>query len=97
MANMSIELKDVEHLAGLARLAISDGEKELLQHDLEDILAYVSQVTKVTAEMGEPTAGELRNVMREDVNPHEPGAFTEDILAQAPAREGNRLFVKKIL
>lgn len=97
MASMAIELKDVEHLSGLSRLAISDSEKKLLQHDLEEILAYVSQVTKVAAELGEPVAGELRNVMRDDENSHEPGIYTEDILAQAPAREGNRVFVKKIL
>lgn len=94
---MAIELKDVEHLAGLARIAVSEEEKKILQHDLEEILAYVSQVTKVTAELGAPTAGELRNVMREDSEPHESGKFTEDILAQAPAREGNRISVKKIL
>lgn len=94
---MAIELKDVEHLAGLARIAVSDSEKELLRHDLEEILAYVSQVTEVTAELGEPSAGEIRNVMREDVNPHEAGVFTEDILKQAPARERNRISVKKIM
>jgi len=94
---MSIELKDVEHLAGLARIAVSDSEKELLRHDLEEILAYVSQVTKVVADIGKPEAGELRNVMRADGEPHEPGIFTEDILRQAPTREGNRISVKKIL
>lgn len=94
---MAIELKDVEHLAGLARIAVSDSEKELLRHDLEEILAYVSQVTKVTAELGVPTAGDLRNVMREDGEPHEGGVFTEDILKQAPSRERNRVFVKKIM
>ena len=96
---MAIELKDVEHLAGLARIAVSDSEKELLRHDLEEILAYVSQVKEVgqgeQEERGEQ--GELRNVMRVDGTPHEPGMFTEDILKQAPAREGNRILVKKIL
>ena len=94
---MAIELKDVEHLLGLARITVSDSEKELLRHDLEEILAYVSQVKDVTAELFVPTAGELRNVMREDENPHESGIFTEDILKQAPARDGNRISVKKIL
>ncbi len=97
-----IELKDVEHLLGLARIAVSDSEKELLRHDLEDILAYVSQVKEVgQGELGEHLGqgelGELRNVMREDENPHESGIFTEDILKQAPARDGNRISVKKIL
>lgn len=94
---MVIELKDVEHLAGLARIEVSDSEKEVLRHDLEEILDYVSQVTKVVAELGEPEAGELHNVMREDGEPHEIGMFTEGILNQAPSREGNRVFVKKIL
>lgn len=94
---MAIQLSDVEHLAGLARIAVSDSEKEVLRKDLEDILAYVSQVTAVTAEMGAPVAGELYNVMRGDEGAHEGGIFTEDILSQAPAREGNRLSVKKIL
>ncbi len=94
---MVIEFKDVEHLAGLARIAISDSEKEVLRHDLEEILAYVSQVTKVVADVGGPAVSELRNVMRADENPHEGGIFTEVLLSAAPAREGNRLLVKKIL
>ncbi|MFZ2303691.1 MAG: Asp-tRNA(Asn)/Glu-tRNA(Gln) amidotransferase subunit GatC [Minisyncoccia bacterium] len=94
---MAIELIDVEHLAGLARIAVSDEEKKILQHDLEEILSYVSQVKEVTAEIHTPEAGELRNVMREDSNPHEGGVFTEEILKQAPSRDGNRISVKKIL
>ena len=94
---MVIEIKDIEHLAGLARIAVSDDEKKILQHDLEEILAYVSQVTNVVAEIGGPTVGELRNVMRDDSEPHASGIFTEAMLVQAPSREGNRFLVKKIL
>ena len=94
---MTIELKDVEHLAGLARIAVSDSEKEVLRHDLEEILDYVSQVTKVTADLVAPAVGELRNVMREDGEPHEAGLYTEEILKQAPMRDENRIFVKKIM
>ncbi|MFA5996918.1 MAG: Asp-tRNA(Asn)/Glu-tRNA(Gln) amidotransferase subunit GatC [Candidatus Paceibacterota bacterium] len=94
---MAIALTDVEHLAGLARIAVSDSEKEVLRHDLEEILEYISQIKEVAAEMPIPEAGELHNVMREDEGAHEAGIFTEDILSQAPAREGNLLSVKKIL
>ncbi len=94
---MVIELKDVEHLAGLARISISDSEKELLRHDLEEILAYVSHVKDVATSIGVPAVAELRNVMRADENPHEAGIFTEALLSATPAREGNRLLVKKIL
>lgn len=94
---MTVELKDIEHLAGLARIAISDDEKKILQHDLGEILAYVSTIMEVAAELGASEAGELRNVMREDGEPHESGIFTECILSQVPARDGDRLLVKKIL
>jgi len=94
---MTIELKDIEHLAGLARIAVSDDEKEILQHDLEEILAYVSQVKEEGYNIGKHEVGELYNVMRADGVPHESGIFTEGLLSAAHAREGNRVFVKKIL
>lgn len=94
---MAIEIKDVEHLAGLARIKISDSEKVLLQHDLEGILAYVSKIKEVESEAKQVEIGDLYNVMRDDVEPHAQSLFTEDILSQAPAREGNRISVKKIL
>jgi aspartyl-tRNA(Asn)/glutamyl-tRNA(Gln) amidotransferase subunit C len=94
---MVIELKDVEHLAGLARIAISDSEKESIRHDLEEILAYVSQVKEVAGSLPASQVGELRNVMREDANPHAGGVFTEALLSAAPARKENRVLVKKIL
>ena len=94
---MAIEIKDIEHLAGLARISISADEQKKLRDDLEGILAYVSHIKEATAELGEPTAGELRNVLRDDTDAHEPKAFTEDILSVAPARRGDRILVKKIL
>lgn len=94
---MAIEIKDVEHLAGLARIKVSDSEKEVLRHDLEEILAYVSEIKEVAAEAGESAVGELHNVLRADSDPHEGGMFSEDLLSAAPTREGNRIFVKKIL
>lgn len=94
---MEIEIKDVEHLAGLARIVIDDKEKELLRKDLGEILAYVSQVKEVSAELGPVKAGELHNIMRDDKDPHESGKFTEDLIGAAPSRDGNRILVKKIL
>ncbi len=94
---MEIETKDVEHLANLARIVVSDSEKEVLRHDLGEILTYVSQVKEVTATLGEKQVGRLHNVMRPDENPHAAESFTEDLVAAAPARDGNRVLVKKIL
>lgn len=94
---MEIEVKDVEHLASLARIMISGPEKELLRRDLAEILTYVSQVKEVAAELGDSKAGVLRNVLRADENPHETGVYTKDLVGAAPAYEDGRISVKKIL
>jgi len=91
-----IEKKDIEKLALLARIEVSEAEKESLASSIESILGYVGQVTSVSerAEVGLPS---LRNVMREDEIRHKEGEFTEALLSNAPARDGNYVEVKKIL
>lgn len=87
-------------LAKLSRISLSDTEAERLSHEFESILKYVGEVKEVALEEGveqKPTDFPLRNVMREDGEGHESGLFTEKILNEAPAREGDYLKVKKIL
>lgn len=94
-----MDREKVLKLANLARIEISDAEAESLSHEFESILGYVSEVKSAGVEAGESlqTNFALKNVMREDNNPHESGLYTEKILAQAPEREGDYLKVKKIL
>ena len=93
-----IRIEDVEKLARLSRIALTADEKESLRKAMDSILDYVAQVQTVSAELVlEKKAGMLRNVMREDANPHESGIFTEALLRAAPQREGNYIRVKKIL
>jgi len=87
----------VEKLAGLSRIELSEGEKVALAGDLERIVAYVSQVTKASAEVSEPMKAATRNVLREDGEPHASGAFSEKLLAQAPGTVRNLVKVKKII
>lgn len=95
---MTIEIKEIDNLANLARVAISDNEKENLRHDLEEILAYVSQVKEAGEKVkSNKEQRDLRNIMRDDRDPHTPGLFTETLLSSAPAREDDRVLVKKIL
>lgn len=101
---MAIEQNEVEHLANLARVAVSEREREGLRNDLEEILMFVSQVKEISsldttgqAGVATPEAGEHRNILRNDDAPHEAGIFTEGLLAAAPARKGSRISVKKIL
>lgn len=89
--------KDIEHLATLARIDISEEEKEGLAKDLDSILAYVSEVSKIATESDTiPRAGILRNVMREDRDAYPGGEWTEAILANAPHKEDGYFKVGQI-
>ena len=91
-----IERADIEKLAALARLKLGNAEVEALARDVESILAYVSKLPADVPIAGREKAS-IRNVMREDSESHEAGAFTDAILANAPRKEDSYIIVKKIL
>ena len=94
---MSVTLKDVEHVATLARLSFSESEKEKLTHELNTILNYMDQLNLVDTANVEPLAHpiELSNVFREDVL--RPGVSREEALKNAPARTGEFFKVPKVI
>ncbi len=79
-----ITKKDVEYVAGLAKLEFTEDEKEVFTKTLGDILEYAKQLSKVDTDSVEPTAHilPLRNVYREDTV--EPSMEREKILENAP-------------
>jgi len=91
-----ISRQDIEKLALLSRMEVSEVEKESMAKDIDSILSYVGQVKNLDASLATELPV-LRNVMREDEVLHSPGEYTEDLLSLAPARDGNYLEVKKIL
>ena len=84
---MKLSREKVEHIAGLARLALSDEEKSLYQDQLSAILDYFGRLQELDTEEISPTASvlPLRSVMRDDVA--RVFSSREDILANAPAAE----------
>jgi aspartyl-tRNA(Asn)/glutamyl-tRNA(Gln) amidotransferase subunit C len=92
-----ISADDVRKVAQLARLNLPDDKIATYTEQLESILGYVSQLEQVdTTGVPETTrAVEVTNVTRQDgVN---PTPVREDILNQAPQREGDFFRVPKIL
>lgn len=87
---------NIKALAELARLEVSDQELATLEKELPSIIGFVEEIQKATttAEVNAPT---LRNVLRDDANPHESGLYTERLLAAAPNREGDRIAVKQVV
>ena len=90
---------DVAHLAGLARIQLDEDELDRLGADLGKILDAVATVSEALEGAGDvepmshPTP--IRNVFREDVV--RPSLPPEAVLAGAPASEGQRFLVPKIL
>ena len=66
---MAISTSDVEHVALLSRLALSEAEKEKFARELSKIFAHVEQLSELNVEGVEPTAHPLpmKNVFRADV------------------------------
>ncbi len=94
---MALTPDDVARLAGLARIDLSDAELAHLAPQLDVILESVARVTEVAAEDVPATSHALPlvNVFRADeVTPSLP---VEAVLAMAPATEGNRFAVPRIL
>ena len=92
-----MELKDIEKLAELSRIEMSQEEKEKILGEMDSILGFIDQIQEAKVDITEREAGEVRNIMREDENPHESGKYTEDILREAPRVRDNYIEVKKIL
>jgi aspartyl-tRNA(Asn)/glutamyl-tRNA(Gln) amidotransferase subunit C len=88
---------DVEHVAMLARLALTDDEIEQLTGELGAIVDYAAEVSALDTADVPPTAHPLPlvNVFRPD-DPH-PGLDRDEVLGQAPATEDGQFRVPRIL
>ena len=94
---MKLSLEDVEHIAALARLALTEEEKALYREQLSAILDYAAMLNRLDTSAIPPTATVLpgRNVTREDeVTPSLP---REDVLANAPDQADGMFRVRAIL
>jgi aspartyl-tRNA(Asn)/glutamyl-tRNA(Gln) amidotransferase subunit C len=97
MSSERITRADVEHVAHLARLALTEAEIEGLTTQLGSILEYAAQVSALDLADVAPTARPLPlvNVFRAD-DPR-PGLDRDEVLAQAPSAENGRFRVPRIL
>ena len=92
-----LTIAEVEHVALLSRLELSDGEKKLYAEQLGQILEYAKMLDELDTENVPPTAHvlPLKNVFREDrEGAHLP---LEKALQNAPDRDGNFFKVPKIV
>jgi len=94
---MKISREEVLHIAHLARVALTEEEITRMSEQLSELLEHFEVLQKVDTEGVTPTAQSvnLQSVMREDeIKPSLP---PNDILANAPRREGDSFRVRPVL
>jgi aspartyl-tRNA(Asn)/glutamyl-tRNA(Gln) amidotransferase subunit C len=93
MARLTVA--EVDHIALLARLFLSDEEKARYAQQLSAVLDYAAELTAIDVEGVPPTASVLavHNVMRAQDQPR-PSLPREDALANAPRTDGESFEVQ---
>jgi aspartyl-tRNA(Asn)/glutamyl-tRNA(Gln) amidotransferase subunit C len=94
---MKLTRDEVLHIARLARLGVDDTDVEKFQEQLSDILENFEVLEQVDTADIPPTAQSipLENVTRDDKI--EPSYPPEEVLANAPHREGDHFRVRAVL
>ena len=94
---MTISKEQVQHLAKLARIEITDSEVRILASQLSDILELFEALEDVDTKGIAPTAhpAPLRNIMRPDEV--EDSLSKEDVLQLAPETEDGLIRVRAVL
>jgi aspartyl-tRNA(Asn)/glutamyl-tRNA(Gln) amidotransferase subunit C len=94
---MPLTLKEVEHIANLARLELTDEEKARFREQLSAILDYFAQLRELDTSGIPPTSSVLppRSALRDD-EPR-PGLSLEELLRNAPDTEAGQFRVPPVL
>ncbi len=94
---MPITIKDVEYVANLAKLELSDDEKTRFQKELDNIIKYIDQLNKLDTTNVPITSHVtlLQNVFREDKVL--PSLSPDQALANAPEKKDGFFRVPKVI
>jgi len=94
---MKLSHEEVLHIARLARVALTEEEITRMSEQLSNLLEHFEVLQKVDTEGVPPTAQSvsLQSVMREDEI--RPSLSPEEVLANAPRREGDCFRVRAVL
>ena len=89
---------EIEKLATLARIKLTEDDKVSLVKEFDSILGYIDQLKKVDVSIDtEGRVGAVKNSMRPDAARQISASDREGLLNEAPDREGDFIAVKKII
>ena len=93
----TISTSDIQHLASLSSLALTDDEVDGLRQDLENIIGYIEQLGELDTSGVEPTyqVTGLENVWRDDEV--QSGISRDELLNLAPEKQNHQVKVPQVL
>jgi aspartyl-tRNA(Asn)/glutamyl-tRNA(Gln) amidotransferase subunit C len=94
---MKLTIEEVEHIAALARLELTDAEKQRYAEQLSDILDYAARLDELATDQIPPTASVLDMQLRLRDDQARPGLPTEDVLKNAADTKDDQFQVPPIL
>ena len=92
---MSVDSATVRRIAHLARIAVADDEVEHLKGELNDMLAFVEQLSEVNVDGVEPMTSVTPMAMKKREDVVTDGGIADDIVKNAPATEDHFFLVPK--
>ena len=94
---MDISIKQIEQVASLSRVLLTDKEKDIFREQLADILGYIEKLNELDTDNVQPMAyaTSLKNVFREDKQ--ESSFARQEILELSPSSTNGFFKVPKIL
>ena len=94
---MKLTIEEVEHIAALARLELTDAEKQRYAEQLSDILDYAARLDELATDQIPPTASVLAMQLRLRDDKARPGLPTEDVLKNAADTRDDQFQVPPVL
>ena len=94
---MHVDQATVRRIARLARIKITDEEAKALEKELSGILDWVKQLDEVDTQGVEPMTRVVAMTLKKRADAVSDGDKADDILANAPAREGPFFVVPKVV
>ena len=94
---MDIDIKQIEQIANLSRIKLTDDEKDIFREQLTDILGYIEKLNELDTDDVQPMAyaTSLKNVFRED---QQKSSFPRQEILELSTSSANGFFkVPKVL
>ncbi len=93
---MALTIEEIDHIARLARLQLTDEQKEMYREQLSHILDYIARLRELDTADVPPTAGGGLTQMELRPDGSRPSLPTKDLLANAPDAEADQFKIPPV-